>query len=390
MELACQHCSQNTLQRTFSKGLGGQEPGQGFWAERWNQGNCFPQAGEAGVCGWIAIHREERLEKMQEGWSKRERHAETETNHTESPAAVEETFNLGSVDSHFHLQDRKWFNSSHLMVFIFPVNEETSREQTRGDLRPQFEDRKQEIGREPKDTASTLFSKQSCIQLSNKCVCGGVSATHVYTFIPTRGSAVPSSDRRCVFLLCSQPPAPVTAADTYAGLKFQEIGCLLLPLTGKRKLLGSIHQPSAQFYLLRSNRREQAAYPYLRFLPNPTPHLTPSDPAEIPRSSLNPQQFIFSFVLLHLQVQHLKSRGESQDGFSTGNCLLFLQSHHLWVRKSLFILIWDYSSRLLNDLVLNAVILSWRPAWQDSVLRPLICVPLNTKTFWLNTAVLDI
>lgn len=30
-----------------------------FWAERWNQGNCFPQAGEAGVCGWIAIDRGE-------------------------------------------------------------------------------------------------------------------------------------------------------------------------------------------------------------------------------------------------------------------------------------------------------------------------------------------
>ena len=128
------------------------------------------------------------------------------------------------------------------MVFIFPVNEETSREQSKGDLRPQFEERKQKVGREPKDTASTLFSKPSCIQLSNKyMVCPLLTSTRSSS---PRGSPVSSSDR-CVFLLCSQPPALVTRADTNVGLTFQEIRCFLLPLKGKRTLLGSIYWPSS-------------------------------------------------------------------------------------------------------------------------------------------------
>lgn len=127
---------------------------------------------KGGIKG-IVSHRLVRLEFVAESrkieirdWRRckkeevRERDTETETNHTEPPAAVEPAFNLQSVSSDFHLQDRKWFDSSHLMVFIFPVNEETSREQSKGDLRPQFEEQKQEVGREPKDTASTLFSSR--------------------------------------------------------------------------------------------------------------------------------------------------------------------------------------------------------------------------------------
>lgn len=223
-----------------------------------------------------------------------------------------------------------------------------------------------------------------------------MSATHVYTFILTRRSPVSSSDRRCVFLLCTQPPALVTRADTYVVLTFQEIRCFLLPLKGKRTLLGSIYRPSARFYLLRSSRSgEKAAYPYLRFLPNPPPpypiwSCRNTESAVLSKSSA----LYFSIsvaVPINLQVQHFKTQRR------VIRWIFYRQlppvpsvSSPLWVRKGLFalglrtfVLSSQWPCAQCNDPHLQTCLTGQCPP-------SIKCVPLNTKTFWLNTAVLDI
>ena len=315
---------------------------------------------------------------------KRERHAETETNHTKSPAAVERTFTLGSVDSHFHLQDRKWFNSSHLMVFIFPVNEETSREQTKGDLRPRSEERKQEVGREPKATASTLFSKQSCIQLSDKCVCGGASSPEARRCLPQTGDTS-SFSGPSPQLLWLQPiltrDSNSKRSDAFFYLSQESESCWG----------ASISQVPNFIYLglIAENRQLTPTYTFspIPLPPYPTWSCRNTEAAVLSKPSA---VYFFLSVAAPSSPAFEKQRRVTRWIFYRQLPPVPSVSSPLWVRKSPFTLIWEYSSRLLNDLVLNAVILSSRPAWQDSVLRPLICAPLNTKTFWSSTAVLDI
>lgn len=86
------------------------------WEDKRLAGFCERKGGIKG----IVSHRLVRLEFVAESgkierrdWRRcrkeevRERETETETNHTEPPEAVEPAFNLGSVSSDFHLQDRK-------------------------------------------------------------------------------------------------------------------------------------------------------------------------------------------------------------------------------------------------------------------------------------------
>ena len=139
---------------------------------------------------------------------------------------------------------------------------------------------------------------------------------------------------------------------------------------------------------------EQAAHPYLRFLPNPSPPYPIWSCRNSQLSSLNPQHFIFPLVLLY-QSTFKSSIWITEDSHKTdflqaiASCSFSLINLSESGKASLPS-VWGRSSCLLNDLVLSAMILSSRPAWQTSVLHPLIRLPLNTKTFWLNTAVLDI
>lgn len=157
---------------------------------------------------------------MQEEEEVRERdtHTETETNHTEPPR-LWAWCRREQPCSPPRQEMMQQFISDGLR---FPRKWRDKRADQE-DLRPQSEEQKQEVGREPKDTASAPFAKRSCVQLSNEYVCGAVLLTSARSSSP-EAPVSSSRPRRCVFLLRSQPPALVTRADTYLGLRFQEIG----------------------------------------------------------------------------------------------------------------------------------------------------------------------